>query len=56
MQEYEALLIASSALKFGTRNVKLERPATAGSASRTDGRKLLFLSEIHEYHRNYEWA
>ena len=56
MQEYEALLIASSALKFGTRNVKLERPASAGSASRTDGRKLLFLSEIHEYHRNYEWA
>jgi polyketide biosynthesis 3-hydroxy-3-methylglutaryl-CoA synthase-like enzyme PksG len=55
MDEYEELLVGSNALKFGTRNVRLDRDFLP-QARRAHGRPTLFLREIHEYHRIYEWV
>lgn len=53
MAEYDALLVGSGAVKFGTRNVNLD---PGQFVQRTPGRvPLLFLSEIREFHRKYEW-
>jgi polyketide biosynthesis 3-hydroxy-3-methylglutaryl-CoA synthase-like enzyme PksG len=50
MEEYEELLRNGEAVKFGTRNIKLERPR----AARGDC-KQLFMSGITDFHREYEW-
>jgi len=55
MDEYESLLVGSNALKFGTRNVVLD-PGFIPQARRAHGRPTLFLKEIKDYHRIYEWA
>jgi polyketide biosynthesis 3-hydroxy-3-methylglutaryl-CoA synthase-like enzyme PksG len=55
MQEYDALLRGSSAVKFGTRNVVMDTDFLR-EARRPRGRKTLFLREIKEYHREYEWV
>jgi 3-carboxymethyl-3-hydroxy-acyl-[acp] synthase len=53
--EYDRLLADSRAVKFGTRNVRLDSDAVASSRAgcRT---KTLFLKGIKEFHREYEWA
>jgi polyketide biosynthesis 3-hydroxy-3-methylglutaryl-CoA synthase-like enzyme PksG len=55
MDEYENLLVGSNALKFGTRNLTLDS-SFVPQARRAHGRPTLFLKEIKEYHRQYEWV
>lgn len=55
MDEYEQVLQQSSVVRFGTRNVKLDTGFIPLARS-THKRKTLFLSEIKDYHREYEWA
>lgn len=57
MEEYDKILQGSEAVKFGTRNVVLERDFPEGIAGATQAMgPCLFLKEIKEYHREYEWA
>lgn len=55
MAEYDDLLQLSSAVKLGTRNVVVDSSFVpqARSAQRIE---TLFLREIKEFHREYEWA
>jgi 3-carboxymethyl-3-hydroxy-acyl-[acp] synthase len=55
MDEYEELLVGSNAVKFGTRNVVLNTDFLSLARS-TQGKPTLFLKEIREFHRIYEWA
>jgi polyketide biosynthesis 3-hydroxy-3-methylglutaryl-CoA synthase-like enzyme PksG len=55
MNEYEALLKDSNAVKFGTRNVKLEFGLIPGVTASSEGKQRLFLEGIHEFHRKYTW-
>ena len=55
MEEYEDLLKGSNAVKFGTRNVVLDTNFISRARS-AHGKKTLFLKEIKEYHREYEWV
>lgn len=54
MAQYDDLLVNSNAVKFGTRNVE---PDTSfiPQARTTQGKEILFLKAIKEYHREYEW-
>lgn len=54
MDEYESLLVGSNAVRFGTRNVVLDT-GFIPQATRTHGKPVLFLKEIKEYRRIYEW-
>ncbi|WP_106794050.1 hydroxymethylglutaryl-CoA synthase family protein [Aquimarina sp. Aq78] len=54
MDEYENLLVGSNAVKFGTRNVKLDTDFIS-QARKTLNRETLFLKEIKEFKREYEW-
>lgn len=54
MEEYEQLLMGSNALKFGTRNLTLDTSFIPQARS-AHGKEVLFLKEIKEYHREYEW-
>ncbi len=54
MDEYDRLLASSKSLRFGTRNVTLD-PDFIPAARNALGRKTLFLREIKEFHREYEW-
>lgn len=57
MEEYEQILRGSEAVKFGTRNVTLGRDFPVGLGRVTKGMgPCLFLKQIKEYHREYEWA
>jgi polyketide biosynthesis 3-hydroxy-3-methylglutaryl-CoA synthase-like enzyme PksG len=55
MDEYDNLLVDSNALRFGTRNLLLDTDCIP-QARRAHGRPTLFLKEINEYHRLYEWV
>lgn len=55
MDEYEALLAGSGAVKFGTRNVKLDLELIPGALASSQGKKRLILDEIKEFHREYRW-
>lgn len=54
MQEYNDLLIGSNAVKFGTRNVVLDSEFLT-RARATHDQPVLFLKQIKEFHREYEW-
>lgn len=61
-EQYEAVLASGSAVRFGTRNVKLSPntqdplwPLLEQQLS-AQGIPRLFLTEIHEFHRQYEWV
>ncbi|HEX9627867.1 MAG TPA: hydroxymethylglutaryl-CoA synthase family protein [Acidiferrobacterales bacterium] len=54
MNEYEELLRRSSQVKFGTRNIRLDTDFVS-DARHMQERPTLFLKEIKEYHREYEW-
>lgn len=56
IDEYESLLKGSSAVKFGTRNTKLDFNMIPGVVKASQGKERLFLSEIKEYHRKYRWV
>ncbi|SFJ92592.1 hydroxymethylglutaryl-CoA synthase family protein [Thermoflavimicrobium dichotomicum] len=55
MDEYDELLRGSSAVKFGTRNIKLDFDLLPGVLASSQGKGLLFLEEIREFHREYRW-
>ena len=55
LEEYEQVLRRGDAVKFGTRNVVLDTGFVA-PARKTLGQPTLFLKEIKEYHREYEWV
>jgi polyketide biosynthesis 3-hydroxy-3-methylglutaryl-CoA synthase-like enzyme PksG len=54
MDEYESLLVGSNAVKFGTRNVTLNTGFIPQSRKAL-GKETLFLKEIKEFKREYEW-
>lgn len=54
MEEYDNLLVGSNAVKFGTRNVVLDT-SFLPQARKAQGKGTLFLKEIKEFHRQYEW-
>jgi polyketide biosynthesis 3-hydroxy-3-methylglutaryl-CoA synthase-like enzyme PksG len=56
MDEYEALMRGSGAVKFGTRNVKLDFQIIPGALSSLRGKPRLFLEEIRDFHRLYRWG
>jgi polyketide biosynthesis 3-hydroxy-3-methylglutaryl-CoA synthase-like enzyme PksG len=56
MDEYQQLLLGSNAVRFGTRNVKLDWDFLSQSRKSQSGQKRLYLKEIREFHREYEWA
>jgi polyketide biosynthesis 3-hydroxy-3-methylglutaryl-CoA synthase-like enzyme PksG len=54
MTEYDNLLVGSNLLKFGTRNLILDTRFIS-QARHVQGKPTLFLKEIKEFHREYEW-
>ncbi|QFQ28656.1 hydroxymethylglutaryl-CoA synthase family protein [Bacillus thuringiensis] len=56
MEAYEVLLKGSGAVRFGTRNVKLDHDLIPGVISSVQGKQRLYLDEIQEYHRVYRWS
>lgn len=56
MDEYEALLKGSSAVKFGIRNVKLDFQLIPEAFASCRGKQRLLLEEIREFHREYRWV
>ena len=56
MQEYESLLRGSRCVRFGTRNVIIDREFLAGARRPGLHGKQLYLREIREFHREYEWV
>ena len=55
MDEYEALLKGSGAVKFGTRNVISDFDLIPGLDLSKGEEKRLFMEEIKEFHREYRW-
>lgn len=55
MDEYDTLLVDSNAVKFGTRSVVLDTDFVS-QARTVQGKAVLFLKEIKEFHREYEWV
>ncbi len=53
MTEYDNLLVSNNAVKFGTRNVILDKDLIP-QARRVHGDKTVFLTEIKEFKRHYE--
>lgn len=56
MDAYERLLRAGAAVKFGTRNVEVDRAVLPEVWAGARGSGRLYLKEIREFHRVYEWA
>lgn len=56
MDEYERLLEGSLAVRFGTRNVRLDPEVLPGVPAATAGRPRLYLEAIREFHREYRWS
>ena len=56
MDEYDALLKGSGAVKFGTRNVKLDFELIPNVLDACQKKERLFLEEIKEFHREYRWG
>jgi len=55
MDEYDELLVSNKSVKFGTRNAVLDTgvvPQARGAL----GQETLFLSQIKDFHREYEWV
>lgn len=55
MDEYDALIKESTTVRFGTRNVKLDTGFLEEARESLNAPRL-FLKEIKEYHRLYEWS
>lgn len=55
MEEYDELLATSNVVKFGTRNAVLDS-SFVPAARTVHGKEILFLKEIKEFHREYEWV
>ncbi|NGO11408.1 hydroxymethylglutaryl-CoA synthase family protein [Streptomyces sp. HC44] len=55
MPEYDSLLQANHAVKFGTRNALLNTDIVPQARTGL-GQELLFLKQIDEFHREYQWV
>jgi polyketide biosynthesis 3-hydroxy-3-methylglutaryl-CoA synthase-like enzyme PksG len=55
MEQYMTLLMGSGAVKFGTRNVTLDQNLLPEAFEASQGKGLLFLERIHEFHREYRF-
>jgi len=55
MPEYDELLVTNNTVKFGTRNIVLD-PDFIPQARTAHGKPTLFLKEIKEFHREYDWV
>ncbi len=53
--EYESLLLGSNAPVFGTRNMTLDSNFLSDTRKNLSEYPRLYLKEIKEFHRNYEW-
>lgn len=56
MTDYDQLLKSSDAVKFGTRNVKLDLDGLPALLASSGGEERLYLEEISEFHRIYRWV
>jgi polyketide biosynthesis 3-hydroxy-3-methylglutaryl-CoA synthase-like enzyme PksG len=56
MEEYDSLLAGSNAVRFGTRNVVLDKTFVPGARETAPDKQRLYLREIREFHREYEWV
>src|SRR5262249_10763935 len=56
MDEYEVLMQGSGAVKFGTRNVKLDFQSIPGALASCREKPRLLLEEIRDFHRLYRWG
>lgn len=56
LDEYDSLLIGNGAVRFGTRNLKLNYDVIPGVLASIKGKPRLYLKEIKEFHREYEWV
>ncbi|MFS0873152.1 hydroxymethylglutaryl-CoA synthase family protein [Paenibacillus xylanilyticus] len=56
MDEYENVLRNSSAVKFGTRNVKLDLNLIPGALASGHAGQRLYLEGISEFYREYRWC
>lgn len=55
IDEYETLLRGSGAVKFGTRNAKMDFDLIPGVLDSCRGKQRLFLDGIDGFHRQYKW-
>ena len=55
LDEYDALLLGSGSIKFGTRNLKSDFNLIPGAMASSQGNCRLFLEGIREFHREYRW-
>ena len=56
MDQYQELLRGNSAVKFGTRNAKLNHKLVPEVYESILGKNRLVLDEINEFHRQYRWV
>jgi polyketide biosynthesis 3-hydroxy-3-methylglutaryl-CoA synthase-like enzyme PksG len=56
MDEYDSILRGSNAVRFGTRNVVLDKTFVAAARQPAQNGQRLYLREIREFHREYEWV
>ncbi len=56
MEQYEAILRGTGAVRFGTRDTVLDTALVPEARAVPQGTRRLFLKEIKEYHREYEWV
>jgi polyketide biosynthesis 3-hydroxy-3-methylglutaryl-CoA synthase-like enzyme PksG len=56
MDQYHTLLMGSGAVKFGTRNGKLDFDLIPETFAHSRGKGLLFLESIQEFHRVYRFV
>jgi polyketide biosynthesis 3-hydroxy-3-methylglutaryl-CoA synthase-like enzyme PksG len=55
LTDYDNLLFGNQAIKFGTRDVKLDFELIPGFMAAHSQKEYLFLDEIRAYHRKYRW-
>lgn len=55
IDEYEEILRGSSMVRFGVRNIRLDASVMDGARASGRGKGRLYLREIKEFHREYEW-
>jgi polyketide biosynthesis 3-hydroxy-3-methylglutaryl-CoA synthase-like enzyme PksG len=55
MTEYDELLRTNHAVRFGTRNTVVDQDTVPKARVALD-REVLFLKQINEFHREYEWT
>jgi polyketide biosynthesis 3-hydroxy-3-methylglutaryl-CoA synthase-like enzyme PksG len=56
LEDYESVLKSGSNVRFGTRNVVVDHQVVPGARASCNGREILLLREIKDFHRKYEWT